>query len=261
MNILNEIVNYKRKEIEASKLLIPEKTLISACYNCLRSGKSFSKALEKSETGIIAEFKTCSPSKGAIHLNASVATVVKEYEANGATCCSILTDTRYFGGSLTNLMVARNSTSLPLLRKDFIVDSYQLYQARLSGADAILLIASILTKNEIATLSTLAHALEMEVLLEIHDESEIEKMSDNVDLIGVNNRNLKDFTVDINHSISLIKHLPKHLVKVSESGIRDMKDVKLLREAGYKGFLIGETFMKEEHPGKALNKFISGYAK
>ena len=219
--------------------------------------RSMRAALEGSDSGIIAEFKRKSPSKGWLHPGANVREVLPAYEKNGASACSVLTDSHFFGGSLGDLANARKVVDLPLLRKDFIISSYQLYQARAMGADAVLLIAACLTPEECLSLAETAHVLSLEVLLEIHSESELDHLNPYVDMIGVNNRNLGSFHTDVENSFRLAEKLPKEILKVSESGISDPILIGRLRKAGYKGFLIGETFMKEENPGDALASFKS----
>ena len=219
-------------------------------------GRSMKRALAQSSTGIIAEFKRKSPSKGWINKDASPEEVTAAYAANGASALSILTDTPFFGGSLKDLRDARPGVNIPILRKDFIIDEYQLYQAKIVGADAILLIAAALEKEECAFLAGKAHELGLEVLLEIHSEKELEYVNSTIDMVGVNNRNLGTFVTDIENSFRLASALPKDTLLVSESGISSPDTVKRLRQAGFRGFLIGENFMKTDNPGKALGEFI-----
>lgn len=232
------------------------KGIDEAAARVLRTPVSMSKALIASPTGIIAEFKRRSPSKGEIHPQAAVDQVVGGYEAAGAAACSILTDTRYFGGSLSDLAAARRITSLPLLRKEFIVDERQVFEARLYGADAVLLIAAVLTAAEIERLTRAAHSVGLEVLLEIHSRDELDKVSDKVDMVGVNNRDLTDFSVDVDGSAQMAALLPEAAVKVAESGLTAMSQIEQLRQVGYNGFLIGERFMRAADPGLALKRFI-----
>jgi indole-3-glycerol phosphate synthase len=219
---------------------------------------SFKEALATSATGIISEFKRRSPSKGWIAEGAQPELIVPAYQAAGATALSILTDTNYFGGTMDDVRRVRQLTTLPILRKDFVVDEYQLYQAKLIGADAALLIAADLTKSECDHLTGVAHELGLEVLLEIHSESELEYITAETDVVGVNNRNLGSFHTDVANSFRLAKLLPKDKVKVSESGLSKPETVKQLREAGFSGFLMGEAFMKTANPGNALSEFING---
>jgi indole-3-glycerol phosphate synthase len=258
MSILETIVNYKRREVEAAKQVVPQEALVRQVVGMLndKPTRRFAQAIKASPTGIISEFKRRSPSKGEIHAMADVEQVIKAYTANGATCCSVLTDSRFFGGSLTDFNVARNSTTLPLIRKDFVIDEYQILEARAHQADAILLIAAVLTKQEIMNFIRFADALNMQTLLEIHDERELDRFDDATHMVGINNRNLHNFVTDIEASCRLIEQLPKKTVKISESGISSPSQLAQLRDAGFDGFLIGERFMKHEHPGDALKHFI-----
>ena len=184
--------------------------------------------------------------------------VVKGYENAGASGISVLTDMQYFGGSLDDLLFARASVQIPLLRKEFIIDEYQLLEAKAFGADAILLIAAVLSRQEIKYLSEFAQSLALEVLLEVHDLEELEKsIMPSIDLIGVNNRNLKTFEVSLQNSIGLANHIPNDFVKISESGLTATDDIKLLKNHGFQGFLIGENFMKTDNPGESLEQFIN----
>lgn len=255
MNILDRILETKREEVIERKRNIVVRDLLTtplAGRKCL----SMCKALKNSSSGIIAEFKRKSPSKGYIHENASVEKIIRGYASQGAAACSVLTDIHYFGGSLLDLVLARKITDLPLLRKDFIVDEYQIAEAMAYGADAILLIAAVLSVQQCAEYTEIAHMYGMEVLLEIHQENELNWVSAGADMIGVNNRNLTTFTTDIYTSFKLAQQIPACYLKVSESGIHSMETVKALRESGYCGFLIGEYFMKEEQPDQALKNFL-----
>lgn len=215
-----------------------------------------SRALLADSTGIIAEFKRRSPSKGDIHPMADVAAVVPGYEEAGAAACSVLTDTPFFGGAVTDFAVARQRVALPLLRKEFIVDECQIKEAAFLGANAILLIASVLGHGEIERFAALTHALGMEVLLEIHGADELTKIIPDADMIGVNNRNLNTFSTDISMSAEIASKLPVRAVKIAESGLTSMDEIRRLRNEGYRGFLIGETFMKATEPAEALRKFL-----
>jgi len=217
---------------------------------------SLKAALEQSTTGVIAEFKRRSPSKGWINRTAEVTTVVKAYEAAGAAAVSVLTDEPYFGGTLADLRIATESVSIPVMRKEFIVDEYQIYDAKLSGASAILLIAAAITKQESRRFTQLAEQLQLEVLLELHDERETEYITPMNRLIGINNRNLGSFVTDVNKSFRMIDLLPREALLISESGISDPQVVRELRDAGYRGFLIGENFMKSNNPGESLKTFL-----
>lgn len=242
MDILQEIVAHKHLELEQ---LYAKKT-------------SLREALLHSETGIIAEFKRKSPSKGWIKEEGRTDIIPLSYQQNGAAALSILTDEHYFGGSDEFIRQARQSgVTLPILYKNFVIDEAQLYAAALCGASAVLLIAACLNKQECQTLLHKAHTLGLEVLLEMHSEQELEYAELEPDLCGINNRNLGSFVTDVENSFRLAELLPKDAVKVSESGISNPDTVKALRSAGFKGFLIGENFMKTPNPGQALNDFIS----
>jgi indole-3-glycerol phosphate synthase len=210
--------------------------------------------LNERKTGIIAEFKRRSPSKGIINNRDSVEAVTKAYYGYGASGISILTDHKFFGGSLDDLLSARDS-ELPLLRKDFTIDEYQVVEARAFGADVILLIAACLTPQEVKNLSVAAHNLELEVLLELHDETELDHICDSIDMVGVNNRNLKNFEVDLEHSVRLAQKIDDRFIKVAESGINDVANIHYLKQHGFKGFLIGEHFMKQDNPMQAFKNF------
>lgn len=255
MDILEKIIAAKRSEVARQKEAVSTEMLLDA-EQMLRRPVSMSQALTASATGIIAEFKRCSPSKGRIHGDARIEDIVPVYEQSGASAISILTDEPFFGGSTADFCHARQLVSCPLLRKEFIIDEYQIIQSRAMGADAILLIAAALTQEQCRRFVQLAHELSLEVLLEIHSESELEYMACGADMIGVNNRNLGTFVTDVENSFRLIEKLPQNIVRVSESGISSPKTVAQLRQAGYKGFLMGENFMKESHPGDALKQFI-----
>ena len=257
MNILDQIIISKKLEVALKKRIVSVSQLENSdLFN--KKTNSLSKSIANSPLGIIAEHKRRSPSKATINNSFSVEEVVKGYENAGASGISVLTDMQYFGGSLDDLLFARASVQIPLLRKEFIVDEYQLLEAKASGADAILLIAAVLSKQEIKQLSEFAQSLALEVLLEVHDQEELEKsIMPSLDLIGVNNRNLKTFEVSLQNSINLAKHIPNDFVKISESGLTSTDDIKLLRNHGFQGFLIGENFMKTDNPGKSLEQFIN----
>ena len=255
MNILEEIVAHKREDLKDTKT--KEKiSLYESGVNPSPNRRSFSSSIKNSPCGIISEFKRRSPSKPQINLDAKVSDVVKSYEINGASAVSILTNEKYFGGLKEDIQEARIIIDLPILRKEFIVDKFQILEAAYLGADAILLIASVLNKSEINELSQYAHQLGLEVLLEIHDEKEIDKINNTVDVIGVNNRNLKEFKTDFKHSINLYPYLPKDKVLISESGLSHSDQLIELLDCGYNGFLIGESFMRHNLPGQALNELI-----
>ena len=253
-DILTEIIAHKRVEIAIQETAVPRmhlEKMLDDIHPCIR----MSHALRTSSTGIIAEFKRRSPSKGWLHPDADAA-LTAGYEQAGAAALSILTDEKFFGGNLGDIRKARELTRLPILRRDFIISPYQLLQAKLVGADAVLLIAAVLTPAECRELARLAHELKLEVLLEIHDESELEHLNDDIDLLGVNNRHLGTFHTDTIRSFLLAERLPSHLPWVSESGIAHPETLRQLRKAGYQGFLIGETFMKTPQPHTTLANFI-----
>ncbi|WP_228850757.1 indole-3-glycerol phosphate synthase TrpC [Aegicerativicinus sediminis] len=257
MNILDKIVADKKTEVDLKKSMVSEKELEKfPLFD--RETISLRDNIENSTYGIIAEHKRRSPSKSVINLSLNVFDVARGYENAGACGMSVLTDGKYFGGSLTDLMLARASCDLPLLRKEFIIESYQITEAKAYGADVILLIASILSKNEIIDFSKQAKSLGMEVLMEVHNEDELKKcLMPNIDMMGVNNRNLKTFEVNLEISKALSKLIPDDFTKVSESGISNIRAIKELSEFGYKGYLIGENFMKTDDAGKAAKEFMS----
>ena len=262
-DILEEIVAYKRTEVAAQKEQTPQRKLYAEVERMMAEGvekRSLSQALTENDYGIIAEFKRKSPSKGWIKEDGKPEEIPLSYEQNGAAALSILTDEKYFGGSLDFVRKARPLVNLPILRKDFIIDEYQLFQARHAGADAVLLIAADLSMPEARSLTALAHDLALEVLLELHSEHELDYADLPVDAIGVNNRNLGTFVTDVQNSFRMAGRLPEDKVLVSESGIAGPGVIRLLREAGYRGFLIGESFMKTDDPGRALKQFIKELA-
>lgn len=259
MDILQEIVAHKRIEVERFKQQLSEQEIHRRVEAILDfSVPSMSKALTASESGIIAEFKRRSPSKGWIKEEGKAEEIPLAYQEHGAAALSILTDEQYFGGKDEFIRIARHAgVHIPILYKNFIIDEYQLFQARLCGASAVLLIAADLSKEECLSLLSTAHGLGLEVLLEMHSEEELEYAEMEPDMCGINNRNLGTFITDVQNSFRLAELLPKDSVKVSESGISNSDTVKALRLAGFRGFLIGETFMKTSDPGKALKDFIS----
>lgn len=282
MDILSEITDHKRIEVELQKQAVsPEQLREQVCdlmENSPAPRRSMKRALASSPAGIIAEFKRRSPSKGWIYETAKADEIPAAYEAAGASAISILTDAKFFGGSLRDIRMARPLVDIPILRKDFIIDEYQLLQARIAGADAVLLIAACLTQEECADLTARAHALGLEALLEIHSPRELAYISKDVDMVGVNNRNLGTFVTDVENSFRIAGQLrqtiadarnipdaqgssdtPRNLpLLVSESGISHPETICRLRTAGFRGFLIGETFMKTPQPGDALKGFIQG---
>ena len=256
MNILDKIVKDKRLEVNLRKLLIPVKQLEQSVL-FKKDTFSLSKKLRHSKSGIIAEHKRRSPSKSVINHNLNVQDVASGYENAGVCGMSVLTDGKYFGGSLDDLLIARASSNLSLLRKEFIIDEYQILEAKSYGADVILLIAAILTRDEIKQFSQFAKRLNLEILLEVHNEVELHKsIMPSLDMLGVNNRDLKTFDVSLETSKKLSRLIPDDFVKVSESGISSIKAIKELQPYGYEGFLIGENFMKTDNPGASATEFI-----
>ncbi|SDS01287.1 indole-3-glycerol phosphate synthase [Formosa sp. Hel1_31_208] len=261
MDILTKIVNDKRVEVKLRKQLIPVSQLEQSVL-FKRETISLAKKLRSSDTGIIAEHKRRSPSKQVINHDLNVFDVAKGYENAGVCGISVLTDGKYFGGSLDDLLTARASCNLPLLRKEFIIDEYQILEAKAHGADVILLIAAILTRAEIKQFSEFAKHLDLDVLLEVHNEEELNKsVMPSLDMLGVNNRNLKTFEVRLETSKQLSALIPNDFVKVSESGISTIEAIKTLQPFGYKGFLIGENFMKTTNAGESAAQFIKNLQK
>jgi indole-3-glycerol phosphate synthase len=255
MNILDTIIAHKKGEVAQAKLQTSVQELMQAeLYNRTTfSLKQF--LLDESKTGIIAEFKRQSPSKGIINDKADVVEVTKAYTQYGASCLSVLTDQHFFGGSNNDLIRARVN-NIPILRKDFIVDEYQITEAKAIGADVILLIAACLTPARVTELALFAKSLQLEVLLEIHNEEELQHICPATEIVGVNNRDLKTFTVDINRSIALSKQIPGDKIKIAESGIDRIETISTFKNAGFKGFLIGENFMKQPDPSIAFAHFV-----
>lgn len=257
-NILDKIVVKKWQEIGIAKADISIKSLEESeffsrsCY----SMREF--ILNPSFTGIIAEFKRKSPSKGIINDRNTVEEVTNGYVAAGASALSVLTDEGFFGGHKNDLMAARKSNDIPILRKDFMLDEFQIIEAKSLGADIILLIAAILSPAEVQKLARCAKGLGLNVLLEVHNLEELNRsLCDELDAVGVNNRNLGNFSVSVQHSYDLAEHIPSQFLKISESGISDPKTIRDLKKAGFDGFLIGENFMKEANPGEAMKLFVS----
>ena len=256
MNILDTIIAHKKKEVAALKKEQPVKELEKSGFfsaPCL----SLKAALLKEEgPGIIAEFKRRSPSKGILNNRVTVEQMTKMYAEHGAAGLSVLTDPSFFGGSLEDLQAARQQR-IPILRKEFIIDEYQVVEARAYGADCILLIAACLSPFEVKQLARKARELGMEVLLELHDSSELGHLCAETDMAGVNNRNLKTFEVDLQHSVKLAEKIGNDWIKVAESGIHDASAVRYLKASGFRGFLIGEHFMKQEDPEKAFRELVN----
>jgi indole-3-glycerol phosphate synthase len=256
MNILETIIEKKKTEVEERKT---SKNISDLEKMPLFKRETFSLTeflLNSDKTGIIAEFKRESPSKGIINNSSFTGEVIKDYVKYGASAVSVLTDEDFFGGTLTDLQEVRNN-NIPILRKDFIIDEYQLIESKAFGADIILLIAACLSKEEVKQLAIFAKKLGLNVLLEIHGESELAHICDEVDVVGINNRDLKTFKVDINRSIELCKKIPSHKIKISESGIDEVETIHHLKRNGFSGFLMGEKFMKEKDPGKAFGNFVN----
>jgi len=256
VNILDKIIANKKIEVEAQKKCCSIDAMMHLIVDQTERPQSFRNALKISETGIIAEFKRRSPSRDWIFKEAKIGDVIPLYSQNGASAISVLTDIDFFGGNLDDLKQARSLTDTPLLQKDFVVDEYQLYQAALYGASAILLIASALTIEETKHLANKAKGLGLDVLLEIHNEDELRYINDKVDVVGVNNRNLGTFVTNVQVSFDLADKIPDEFIKISESGISQPQTVIDLQQAGYRGFLMGENFMKTSNPGEALEEFI-----
>lgn len=260
MTILDKIIAHKRTEVAAAKEVITVEELLQSPHFSRETISLKDRLLAPDGPHIIAEFKRKSPSKGEIHPRAMVESITGGYSENGAAGISVLTDQHFFGGSKEDLLEARkHNPDTPLLRKDFMVDAYQMYEARAWGADVILLIAANLSPEEINTLGKKARELDLEVLLEIHDREELKKSPlEYVDIIGVNNRNLKNFAENnVNASLDLFGYLPDGLAKISESCISHPDTVKELMKVGYQGFLMGENFMKTSEPAQTLKEFIA----
>ncbi|GAC1368015.1 MAG: indole-3-glycerol phosphate synthase TrpC [Hymenobacter sp.] len=256
--ILHTIVAHKRQEVAARRELVPVKLLESSLYFRSQPLSLRKYLLREGGSGLIAEFKRKSPSKGWINQYAPVERTTLGYMQAGAAGLSILTDTEFFGGRSEDLTTARRFNFCPILRKDFVVDEYQVLEAKSIGADAVLLIAAVLTPAEIDSLGRLARSLGLEVLLEVHDADELARSAnaDAVDLIGVNNRNLHDFSLRLDTSMELAAAIPDEFVKVSESGISSAAAIGQLREVGYRGFLLGEAFMRHARPERACATLV-----
>lgn len=254
-NILDKIIERKKEEVAETKQRISEAELEHRPMFQHKTLSLKSALTDKNKTGIIAEFKRQSPSKGIINASADVVKVTQSYTQYGASGLSVLTDKDFFGGSLDDLEIARRN-DIPILRKDFIIDEYQLLEARAYGADVILLIAACLNPKRVQELAAYAKKLSLEVLLEIHGDDELSCVCEEIDFVGVNNRNLKTFEVDIENSIRLLNKLPKNKFAIAESGIENVEIVKQLRSAGFKGFLIGENFMKHSNPAEAFRQYV-----
>ncbi|ASK32567.1 indole-3-glycerol phosphate synthase [Chryseobacterium sp. T16E-39] len=253
MTILDKIISRKKEEVHFSKANISIEELKDSAFFGRKTNSL--KASIKEKSGIIAEFKRQSPSKGVINNSVSPIEVVSAYENFGASGISILTDADFFGGSFKDILGVRDQITIPILRKDFMIDEYQFYEAKNMGADVILLIAACLSPSQVAEFTHLSHELGLEVLLEIHTEEELEHYHSAIDLVGINNRNLKDFKVDLQHSVRLKNQLPTQALSIAESGIYTIEDFTYLKEKGFDGFLMGEYFMKNENPAQAFEIF------
>lgn len=256
MNILERIVAAKKIETETRKKICPVKELERSAFFD-KPVLSFFDSLNKKEPSVIAEFKRKSPSKGIINNNADVEQVASGYFSAGVAAMSVLTDKEFFGGSEGDLEKVAKLSLLPLLRKEFIIDEYQVIEAKSIGASAILLIGSILTREQIKNLSMLAFSLGMEVLFEMHDIEDIDKINPDIRIVGVNNRNLNTFKVDRSNSINMLGLLPEKCIKVAESGFESPEEVNMMFTEGYNAFLIGEKFMRSNDPGRSAAAFIS----
>lgn len=258
--ILDEIIAYKKQEVTEKKSLYPTKLLEQSIYfeTPTVSLKQFLRRCDKQ--GIIAEFKRQSPSKGIINAYAKVEEVSIGYMQAGASALSVLTDQKFFGGKNQDLTEARTYNYAPILNKNFVIDEYQIVEAKSIGADVILLIAECLTQQEVQRLASFAKQLGLEVLMELHQVEQLDKLCPEVDLVGVNNRDLKTFKVDLENSMKIAQMLPSDMIKVAESGLSSPDTVVLLKEHGFEGFLIGEYFMKHARPQEACSKFIQAVA-
>lgn len=259
MNILDQIIARKKEEISLSKSQVSLKDLKNSAFF---ERKTFSlKDTLVQKSGIIAEFKRKSPSKGIMNNQSDVLEVAKTYEKCGASGISILTDSDFFGGNFDDILKIRNEIQRPILRKDFMIDEYQFYEAKSIGADVVLLIAACLSPVQVQEFTELSHELGLEVLLEIHTEEELKCFNKNIDLVGINNRNLQNFKVDLQHSVDLKNLLPAGTLSVAESGIYSVQDYQFLKSKGFDGFLMGEYFMKNENPGQKFEEFVSHLAR
>lgn len=257
MNILNQIAAVKRREVDGAKSLIPTELMRDLAAEMRRTPIDMAASLRHTPGGIIAEFKRRSPSKGEIHPMASVTDVVTSYAKSGAGACSILTDTPFFGGSLADFDAARALVDVPLLRKEFVIDPYQILQARVHGADAVLLIAALLDPHQVGEYTEVAHDLGLQVLLELHTPDELNRYFSEIDMVGVNSRNLGNFTTDLDIPARMAAALPAGVLKVAESGIHSADDLRRLRAVGYEAFLIGEMLMSTPNPAQTLKNLIN----
>ncbi len=255
-NILSEIISHKRAEIKMRKKMLSLARLKEKAQHAHTHSSLVDALSDSNASGIIAEYKLRSPSEGVINLNADVTSVTRGYLIAGASALSVLTDNRFFGGSFENFNLAREENICPIIQKDFIINEYQVYESRSLGADAILLIASALKVNQVCELASLAKSLGMETILEVHTIDELEYLCSDISIVGINNRNLKTFTVNLMNSVEIADRVPEGYMKIAESGIEKPEDVIMLRRAGFNGFLIGSHFMKTSDPAKACKDFI-----
>ena len=261
--ILDKILAFKRQEVAEYKKQLNQAALLAKLDTLEDAPRGFFAALqsriEKGEAAVIAEVKRASPSAGVIRENFDPVQIARQYAANGAACLSVLTDKQFFMGDDAYLQDIRKAVALPLLRKDFIIDEYQVLQARILGADAVLLIVAALSDDQLVDYTILAHELNMDVLVEVHDEAELERaMKLPLRMVGVNNRNLHDFSVDLQTSVRLLARLPAGYILVSESGIRTHEDIRYLQDMGVGAFLVGGSLMAENDPGEALHRLLTG---
>lgn len=255
MNILEKIIEHKKTEVQKRKSEISISALKQYPFYNRETFSLKEFLLDTTRTGIIAEYKRRSPSKGIINDTADVTMVTKAYAENGASCLSVLTDQFFFGGSDEDLEKARVN-NIPILRKDFIIDEYQITESKAIGADVILLIAACLSPQDVKRLAIFAQNTGLEVLLELHDEKELGHICDETTIIGINNRDLRTFAVDIERSLRMAEKIPPDKIKVAESGISSIENIMLFKQQGFKGFLMGENFMKEKDPGAAIKEFV-----
>lgn len=255
MSILDDIIAHKKAEVEKQRSIISITHLEKSLY-FKRFPLSLSEHIIRG-SGIIAEHKRKSPSKGNINFNFNPLEIISGYQKAGASAISILTDATFFGGNLLHIETSREQITIPILRKDFIISSYQIIEAKAAGADAILLLANVLSKEEIREFASIAQSNGMESILEIHNEKELEKVNPLIDVVGINNRDLKSFSVDIEKSKELFSKIPSQYTIIAESGISSVDVVKDLKEVGFNGFLIGEYFMRSKNPAEKCRKFIN----
>jgi indole-3-glycerol phosphate synthase len=256
MTILDQIVAAKKLEVEERKSFCPVSVLEKSIFFLEKPRSLKSHLLREGSFGIISEFKRKSPSAGIINESSVAREVCSEYSEAGSSAVSVLTDSEFFGGSSDDLTEVRKQIVFPVLRKDFIIDEYQIIEARAIGADAVLLIAEIHKAEKLAELYRFACSFGLEVLVEVHDEKNISRIPDEAQIVGINSRNLGSFSVNLDHLSTLIQRLPENSLKVAESGIKSVSDYLKLKDAGFNAFLIGEFFMRTTNPGRACKEFI-----